>query len=75
MNWLEQRIVNICRLPWYLVFAHFVSRTVMGIGIGFLLAAYTQSNPRVHGWTLLAIGILIGAPTTRFALRKTRAPK
>lgn len=75
MNWLAQRIGNICLLPWYLVFAHFVSRTVMGVGIGFLLAAYTDTNHWVDGWSVLIVGALIGAPTTWMALRKSHRPK
>jgi hypothetical protein len=66
MFWLERKMTRLAALPWYLLFAHFVSRTMIGIGAGFLMAANT---PDVHrqlfgGWFNLLVGLAIGIPST-----------
>ena len=57
-------MTRLATLPWHLLFAHFVSRTMIGIGAGFLMTAYAGLDPKVGGWFNLLAGLAIGIPST-----------
>jgi hypothetical protein len=65
MFWLERKMTRLAALPWYLLFAHFVSRTMIGIGAGFLMAAnIPHIDMQFGGWFNLLVGLVIGIPST-----------
>lgn len=65
MYWLKNKMVRLAALPWYLLFAHFVSRTMIGIGAGFLMAANIHKlDLQFSGWFNLLAGLAIGIPST-----------
>lgn len=71
MHWLERKMICLADLPWYLLFAHFVSRTMIGIGAGFLMAAYIQGlDLRFGGWFNLLVGLAVGVPSTFAVMKK-----
>jgi hypothetical protein len=71
MHWLEGKMKRLAAMPWYLLFAHFVSRTMIGIGVGLLLADLFE-KPARHGWINIGIGLAIGLPSTFWAFRVNR---
>jgi hypothetical protein len=73
MNWLDRKMTRLAALPGRLLFAHFVSRTMIGIGAGFLMSAYTRLDPEFGGWFNLLAGVAIGIPSTIAVLRAGRA--
>jgi len=73
MHWLERKMSLLASLPWYLLFAHFVSRTMIGIGAGFLMVKYGGLEPGFGGWFNLIVGLAIGLPGTWWVFRSKRA--
>ena len=72
MNWLKRKMFRLAAMPWYLLFAHFVSRTMIGIGAGFLMVEYGKLDPKVGGWFNLIVGLAVGLPSTLWAFRNKK---
>lgn len=65
MHWLKQKMMRLADLPWYLLFSHFVSRSMIGIGAGFLMAAnIPRLDLQFGGWFNVIVGLVIGLPST-----------
>ena len=67
MSWIGEKIEKFRQMPTTYLVLHVTSRSLFGVGLGLLLAAWL---PVWTGWIFIGVAVVIVIPSARILLSK-----